>query len=147
MENRMKKSDWTVAGLLVEATAIVAALVYLGLQVYYGILYGVAAFTLIMNILTFLLVYVGMTALLCFPEKVNRLSSEICQGKIRQDTIWMVCLIKLIFVLSLLFTSICDVMGLHIEAAYSLIVAILILAVAIFYEARIIRAIKDKNQK
>lgn len=147
MENRMKKSDWTVAGLLVEATAIVAALVYLGLQVYYGILYGVAAFTLIMNILTFLLVYVGMTALLCFPEKVNRLSSEICQGKIRQDTIWMVRLIKLIFVLSLLFTSICDVMGLHIEAAYSLIVAILILAVAIFYEARIIRAIKDKNQK
>lgn len=147
MENRMKKSDWTVAGLLTEATAIVAALVYLGLQVYYGILYGVAAFTLIMNILTFLLVYVGMTVLLCFPEKVNRLSSEICQGKIRQDTIWMVCLIKLIFVLSLLFTSICDVMGLHIEAAYSLIVAILILAVAIFYEARIIRAIKDKNQK
>ncbi len=143
----MKKKDWTVAGLLVEATAIVAGLIYLGLQIYYGILYGVSIFTLIMNILVFLCVYAGLTLLVFFPEKVNRLSVEICQGKIRQDTIWMVRLIKLIFVLSLLFTSICDVMGLKIEAAYSLIVAGFILATAIFFEARIIRTLKEKNQK
>lgn len=145
-DDRMRRKDWTIAGLLVEAIAIVASLIYLGLQIYYGILYEAEPIKLIMNILVFLLVYAGLLLLQLFPEKVNRLSSMVCQGKIRQDTIWMVRLIKLIFILSLLFTSICDVMGLQIEAAYSLITAGLILITAIFYEARIIRNLRDNDK-
>ncbi len=145
-DDRMRRKDWTIAGLLVEAIAIVASLIYLGLQIYYGILYEAAPRKLIMNILVFLLVYAGLLLFQLFPEKVNRLSSMVCQGKIRQDTIWMVRLIKLIFILSLLFTSICDVMGLQIEAAYSLITAGLILITAIFYEARIIRNLRDNDK-
>ena len=143
----MNKKDWSVAGLLVEAIAIVASLIYLGLQIYYGIAYQVAPIRLIMNILVFLLVYAGLTLLLIFPEKVNRLSIEICQGKIRQDTLWMVRLIKVIFVLSLLFTSVCDVMGLQIEAAYSLLIEGLMLATAIYFEVKIMRELRDRNNQ
>lgn len=143
----MKKKDWTILGLLTEAAAIVAALIYLGLQLYYGIVYSVAPIKLIMNILVFIFVYIGLLLLQLFPEKVNRLSVQICQGRIRQDTIWMIRLIKLIFIFSLLFTSICDVMGLQIEAAYSLITAGLILITAVFYETKIIRGLRDRDKK
>lgn len=142
----MKTKDWTAAGLLAEATALVASLIYLGLQIYYGILYGVVTVKLITNILVFILVFAGLTLLALFPEKVNRLSVQSCQGKIRQDTIWMVRLIKLIFVLSLLFTSICDILGIQIEAAYSLIAAGMMLATAIFYEIRIIRRLREQDK-
>lgn len=142
----MKIKDWTAAGLLTEATALVASLIYLGLQIYYGILYGVVMVKLITNIMVFILVFAGLTLLALFPEKVNRLSVQSCQGKIRQDTIWMVRLIKLIFVLSLLFTSICDILGIQIEAAYSLIAAGMMLATAIFYETRIIRELREQDK-
>lgn len=142
----MKIKDWTAAGLLTEATALVASLIYLGLQIYYGILYGVVMVKLITNIMVFILVFAGLTLLALFPEKVNRLSVQSCQGKIRQDTIWMVRLIKLIFVLSLLFTSICDILGIQIEAAYSLIAAGMMLATAIFYETRIIRRLREQDK-
>lgn len=142
----MKIKDWTAAGLLTEATALVASLIYLGLQIYYGILYGVVMVKLITNIMVFILVFTGLTLLALFPEKVNRLSVQSCQGKIRQDTIWMVRLIKLIFVLSLLFTSICDILGIQIEAAYSLMAAGMMLATAIFYETRIIRRLREQDK-
>lgn len=38
-----EKEDMTTAGLLAEAVGIVAGLVYIGMQIYYGISYGVAA--------------------------------------------------------------------------------------------------------
>lgn len=54
-------------------------------------------------------------------ERVNNLPKEICSGKIRKYTIHMVRAVKLIFVLSLLFTSICDVAGVQINKGYSLV--------------------------
>lgn len=143
----MRKRDWTIAGVFMEAIAAVASLIYLGLQLYYGVVYGVKPYTLILNILVFVLVYAGLTMLQIFPEKVNRLRVEICQGKIRRDTIWMIVLIKLIFILSLLFTSICDVIGHQINGAYSLITAGLMLVTAVYYEARIIRILKEHNNQ
>lgn len=38
----MKKEEMTTVDFLLEAVGIVAALVYLGLQIYYGIVYGVS---------------------------------------------------------------------------------------------------------
>ena len=85
-----------------------------------------------------------------YPERVNGLSREVCTGAIRRYTIRMVELIKLVFVLSLLFTSICDALGYRVDAAYSLIVMGLILVVAVVFEVKIIKniaQIKIKNYK
>lgn len=77
-----------------------------------------------------------------YPERVNGLSREVCTGAIRKYTIRMVELIKLVFVLSLLFTSICDALGYRVDAAYSLIVMGLILVVAVVFEVKIIKILR-----
>ena len=116
---------------LLEAVGIVAAMIYLGLQIYYGIVYGVAFTGIILNAAILILVYVGLTLLARYPERVNNLPKEICSGKIRKYTIHMVRAVKLIFVLSLLFTSICDVAGVQINKGYSLVTVALIAVVII----------------
>lgn len=142
----MRKEDMTAVDLLLEAVAIVTGLIYIGLQIYYGVLYGADILTLGMNILVFLLVYVGLSLLEIYPERVNRISHEMCQGKIRKYTIRMVRLIKIIFIVSLFFTSVCDVMGLHIESAYSLVVIGLILFITVYYEGKIIHILKNQHK-
>lgn len=143
----MKKDDITMGGMLAEAVGIVSALIYLGLQVYYGAAFGVDFLRIGMNVAALLLVYAGLTLLAVYPERVNGLSREICTGKIRIYTIHMVRAAKLIFVGSLLFTSICDVMGHQLNGGYSLIVVVLIVAAALFYEVKIIRLLKERNKK
>lgn len=134
----------TTTDLLLEAVGIVAAFVYLGLQIYYGIIYGAELISILMNGVMLILVYVGLT-LLCFcPEKVNGLTKETCTGKVRIYTIHMVRAVKLIFVISLLFTSICDVMGVQLNGGYSLVAVALIVAVTVFYEVKIIRLLRKR---
>ena len=82
----------------------------------------------------------GLTVLAIYPERVNGLPREVCTGAIRKYTIRMV--IKLVFVLSLLFTSICDALGYRVDAAYSLIVMGLILVVAVVFEVKIIKILR-----
>ena len=130
----MKKEEMTTVDFLLEAVGIVAALVYLGLQIYYGIVYGVS-----------FLVYVGLTLLARYPERVNNLPKEICSGKIRKYTIHMVRAVKLIFVLSLLFTSICDAAGVQINKGYSLVTVALIVIVTVVYEGKIIKLLRGKK--
>ena len=127
----MKKEEMTTVDFLLEAVGIVAALVYLGLQIYYGIVYGVSFTGIILNAAILILVYIGLTLLAHYPERVNNLPKEICSGKIRIYTIHMVRAIKLIFVLSLLFTSICDAAGVQINKGYSLVTVALIAVVII----------------
>ena len=114
----------------------------MGLQVYYGIVYGAGAVRIVMNVLILILVYMGLTVLAIYPERVNGLSREVCTGAIRRYTIRMVELIKLVFVLSLLFTSICDALGFRVDAAYSLIVMGMILVVAVVFEVKIIKILR-----
>lgn len=114
----------------------------MGLQVYYGIVYGAGAVRIVMNVLILILVYMGLTVLAIYPERVNGLPREVCTGAIRRYTIRMVELIKLVFVLSLLFTSICDALGYRVDAAYSLIVMGLILVVAVVFEVKIIKILR-----
>lgn len=143
----MKKEEMTLIDLLAEAVGIVAALVYLGLQIYYGITFGVNLFQILMNAVMLVLVYIGLTLLQVYPEKVNGLSHEICVGKIRKYTIHMVRLVKLIFVASLLFTTICDVMGHELKSGYSLVVVAVIVVTALLYEYKIIKLLKEKRKK
>ena len=141
----MKKEEMTTVDFLLEAVGIVAALVYLGLQIYYGIVYGVSFTGIILNAAILILVYVGLTLLARYPERVNNLPKEICSGKKRKYTIHMVRAVKLIFVLSLLFTSICDAAGVQINKGYSLVTVALIVIVTVVYEGKIIKLLRGKK--
>lgn len=138
----MKKNHLAAETLVFEIISAIAALFYMGLQVYYGIVYGAGAVRIAMNALILILVYMGLTVLAIYPERVNGLSREVCTGAIRRYTIRMVELIKLVFVLSLLFTSICDALGYRVDAAYSLIVMGMILVVAVVFEVKIIKILR-----
>lgn len=143
----MKRDELTWPAMLAEAVGIVAGLVYLGLQIYYGIAYRVNGFTMLMNVAAMVLVYAGLTMLCVYPERVNGLTPEQCSGDVRRYTIRMARICKLIFVCGLCFTSICDVLGKELKPGYSLIVVVLIVAVAAFYEYRIIRILRNRKGK
>lgn len=138
----MKKNHLSIETLVFEIISAIAALFYMGLQVYYGIVYGAGAVRIVMNVLILILVYMGLTVLVIYPERVNGLPRGVCTGEIRKYTIRMVELIKLVFVLSLLFTSICDALGYRVDAAYSLIVMGMILVVAVVFEVKIIKILR-----
>ena len=138
----MKKNHLSTETLVFEIISAIVALFYMGLQVYYGIVYGAGAVRIVMNVLILILVYMGLTVLAVYPERVNGLSREVCTGAIRRYTIRMVELIKLVFVLSLLFTSICDALGYRVDAAYSLIVMGIILVIAVVFEVKIIKILR-----
>jgi hypothetical protein len=144
--NILKKEEMTLMDLLAEAVGIVAGVIYLGMQIYYGIYYGVAVSHISMNVVMLLLVYVGLTMLSCYPEKVNNLDREACTGDIRRYTVRMLRTVKLIFILSLLFTSVCDVMGYEITSWCSVLVVILILATVFYFEGRIIRMLRNNKK-
>ena len=94
----MKKNEMTWQVMLIEAVGIVSAIAYLGLQIYYGIAFHVNPVNLMMNLVFMILVYVGLTLLAVYPERVNGLTREVCSGKIRQYTLRMVRMVKLVFV-------------------------------------------------
>lgn len=142
----MKKNRLSTEELVFEIISAVAALFYMVLQVYYGIVYGAGAMRILMNVLILILVYTGLTMLIRYPERVNGLPREVCTGDIRKYTIRMVELIKLVFVLSLLFTSICDALGYRIDAAYSLIVMAFILVIAVVFEVKIIKILRKRKK-
>lgn len=134
----------SAADLLLEALGIISAVICLGLQIFHVVSYGAKVMNLFINILTLLLVHAGLTLLQCCPEKVNGLTPQICTGKIRMYTIRMVRFAKLIFVEGLLFTSICDAMGVTLNQGYSLVVVVLIVVVAVYYEYKIIKILRKK---
>lgn len=143
----MHRNEMTWQAMLAEAVGIVSALVYLGLQIYYGIVYDANLWNVVMNVAAMILVYAGLTMLCVYPERVNGLTKEVCSGTIRRYTIRMVRIVKLVFVLGLLFTSICDVLGKQINSGYSLVVVVLIVIVAFYYEYRIIKLLRNRNKK
>ena len=49
--------------------------------------------------------------------------------------------------MSLLFTSICDVMGKQVDGAYSLITAGLMIVIAVLYEIKIFQLLKNNQKK
>ena len=114
---------------------------------YCGLLYGAGAVAILLNVIMVALVYAGLTLLAFYPERVNGLDAQICTGKVRKLTIHMVLYMKLIFDMSLLFTSICDVMGKQVDGAYSLITAGLMIVIAVLYEIKIFQLLKNNQKK
>jgi len=141
----MRKEDLTTGNIICEAVGIVSTLIYVGLQIYCGILYGAPPMTIITNIAMVVLVYIGLVLLAFCPEKVNRLEPEVCTGKVRQLTIHMLLYVKLVFVVSLLFTSIYDVIGQDVDGGYSLISVGLMVAIAIGYEIKIFQILRNDS--
>jgi len=53
----------------------------------------------------------------------------------------------LVFVLSLVFTSVCDVMGADVDGAYSLIIVGLMIGIAVFYEIKIFKILRSMRDE
>ena len=112
----MRKRDMTFASAVLEAIDALLALAYIGLQIYYGVCYHIQVFKFVAIILVLLLVYIAITWLQHFPEKLNHLAAEPCE---------------------------CDAVGIAIRDVYSLIMIGLILVVTAYYEYRIFQEIKS----
>lgn len=143
----MRREDLTVGNIVCEVVGLLCALIYAGLQIYCGVLYKVDIMTIFMNVLMLFLVYLGLTMLAVYPEKVNRLDVEACTGMVRKYTIHMVLYVKLVFVVSLLFASICDVAGRDVDSAYSLISVGLMVLLSVGYEIKIFHILKKENEE
>lgn len=129
----MKKEDLTVPAIFAEAIGMILGIVYIGLQIYYGIAYKVAPYKFICNIAGVVLIYVGLSLVSCQPEKINRLPKEVCVGKVRKYSIRMIRLVKLVFIIGLMVPCVGDVIGIELKDAYSLLVIAAILVITVFY--------------
>lgn len=133
--------------MLAEAASAICALAYMVLQVLYFVSYKAGLASVVMNVLVMLLVYAGLTLLTVYPEKVNGLTPEACSGKVRTYTLRMVRAGKLVFVMGLLFASVCDLAGVELDNGYSLIIVVIIVGIAVYYEARVIKILRERMKK
>lgn len=138
----MKKEDLTIPAILAESVEIIVGLIYIGLQIYYGLVYHVPPYKFICNMVGLILVYVALTILSNHPERVNHLAPEVCVGDVRKYSLRMLRLIKLVFVVGLMIPCIGDVIGTELKDGYSLVVIGAIVAIAAFYEYKILLAIR-----
>lgn len=134
----MRKNELSFAAILAEAACAVFALAYVVLQIYYGVAFYRSAAVIVTNIIAMLLVYAILTALEWYPERVNRLPEEVCQGRVRVLTLRMLRFVKIVFCLGLLIPCIYDAVGKELPPASSLILILLMLLPVVYYEARII---------
>lgn len=139
----MKKKDLTVSVLFLEAITIVFGMFYIGLQIFYGLHYHVEVYKVLCNIVALLLVYGALTVLCIYPEKVHRFPKELFTEQIRRYTLWMLRLVKYIFVVSIMVPCVCDVLGVDLNRVVSLIVVILVVLIIAYYETKIYQTIQQ----
>lgn len=143
----MKKEDMTWQAMLAEAVALVTVLIYLGLQIYYGLSYTVKTVSVVLNIFMMLLLYAGLTMLCIYPEWVNGLKKEVCTGEIRTYTLRMVRIEKIVVAAGVLLASIFDVAGKVLSGWYAAAGVGLMLVTAFYYEYRIIQILRGRYKK
>lgn len=143
----MRKEEMTWMAMLAEAVGLVSAVVYLGLQIFYGVSYGIPVTGILMNVVTMLLIYAILTMLTIYPEWVNGLNKQVCKGSVRNYTIRMVRIEKIILIEILLLTSICDVIGKRLPPWTTAAVIVVMVTVAVYYEYRIIRILREQYKK
>ena len=138
----MNKRDMTKFDIIVEIVCGILLMVSVSLQVIYSVLHSLSIFSLIINVLIVVLVYIGLSMLSCYPEKVNAIPQEICIGNIRRYSIKMIRYAKLIFVASLVVPEVCDLLEHTLGQWYSFVVVVLIVGEIIYYEIKIIKLIR-----
>ena len=142
----MRREDLSVSAIFLEAIEIIFGIIYIGLQIYYGLYYHITPYKFIMNLLAMILVYLGLSLLSCYPERINNIAPEYCVGKVRKYSLRMIRLIKFVFVTGLLVPCVCDAIGYEILSVYSFIVIGIILVIAVYYESKIIKEIKNMHK-
>jgi hypothetical protein len=140
----MKKEDWTVPALLLEAVTLILAFVYIGLQIFYGLYFHVAVYKFLLNVFAMVLIYAGLTLLGVYPERIHKLPEGAFTPQIRKLTLRMVRLVKFIFVAGILVPCVFDALGIELLDAASLVVIGLMLIVTIYYECRIIHILRKQ---
>lgn len=141
----MKWQDWSIPVVIGEAVDILSLIAYIGLQIYYGSAYHVPWYLVGINLLTACLIYAALTWLAVYPERINRLSKEICRGEVRKLSLRMVRLDKMVFLVSLLAPGICDVAGREVPGIYNAGIIILLVMIAVYYEVRILIILKKQE--
>ena len=72
----MRREDLSVSAIFLEAIEIIFGIIYIGLQIYYGLYYHITPYKFIMNLLAMILVYLGLSLLSCYPERINNIAEE-----------------------------------------------------------------------
>lgn len=141
----MKWQDWSIPAVIGEAVDILSLIAYIGLQIYYGSVYHVTWYMVGVNLLTACLIYVALTLLAVYPERINRIPQELCRGEVRKLSLRMVRFDKLIFLVGLLIPCIFDVAGMELPTVYNAGIIILMIFTAVYYEVRILMILKDRK--
>lgn len=146
-ETRNTKNDWTMPAILLEAVTILMVIGYLGLQVFYGLLYHVDIEKIVINLGIGLLLYAIFWILTISPEKINQLPAERCVGKVRTYSIWMMRVIKFLFIAGLLVPSICDIMSVTLNRYYHAAFIFILIDVALLFEWKVIIELRKQNNE
>lgn len=135
----MKDGRANVKDIVIETITATAALLFVGLQIYYRVLYRTPWMTIVYHILPMALIYAGMLVMQRFPELLNGWNSEPLPGKVRVYAVRMLRWCKLFLVLGLLIPTVGDVLGAGIDPAYSILVMAGVSGAIAYYLYRIYR--------
>lgn len=140
----MIKKEWNIWEIVIETVAVIAVIVFLGLQIYYGYIYERSVWTFLYRLLPVLFLYAGMTVLQIFPELLNGGGGPL-PGKVHTYGVRMVRNCKMFVMLGMLFPSFADALGVEMDAAYSLFVMAGILGTIGYYLVRIYQYNSEKK--
>lgn len=143
----MRKNEMTIGDMIVESLTVFGLILYIGLQFFYLSQYTVQGITVVYHFLPIILLYAGMLLLQYHPEFLNGRGGEPVTGKVRIYAVRMVRICKFLLVYGIVVPSVADVAGININAAYSLIVMVCILAVIAYYIYRIYQYNRDEDKK
>ena len=141
----MQKSDWTLPAIIIEIVTVITTLVYIGLQIFYGLYYHIPTWQYLTNVIAALMIYGILTLLQLLPHHINHLPREICTGNIRKFCLRMTRIIKLLFLGSLLIPCVADALGRELRGPYSAVAMLLIIVVWVYYEFRIVEELKNNQ--
>lgn len=135
----MAKHEWRLWEAVIEAVALIAMLMFFGLQIYYGYAYESSIERMLYHILPVVFLYAALTVLEIFPELLNGRNSAPLKGMVRIYAVRMARNIKCFLVLGMIVPSVADVLGILVNGAFSLAVMGSILLNIGYYLYRIYR--------
>lgn len=131
---------------VVEAVAVMAVLAFFGMQIYYGYMYERSLSALLSHFLPVILLYAGMTMLQMYPEFLNGRNSEPLKGMVKIYAIRMARNAKLLLILGMLIPSAADLLGIEMNASYSIFIMMGILGNIGWYLYRIYQYNSKKKE-
>lgn len=140
----MNRLNMSKKAKVFEIIIVAIILIYISLQIIYGIRYHVPPVNFIVNIMAVIVVYVVETYLYLYPWKMNRLSEEECAGAVRKYSLHMIQILKFVFNAGLLVPCVFDIRGVEMKEGFSVILIFLLIIIAVFYEWKIFQELRNK---